>query len=244
MFQLPFLHCINLKTIKMELTVASWNIEKNGQSSTFDKQSKVSDFIDQCCNNYQISVIFLCEVHSSRTLDYQSYLTATYGDDYYVNFFDGGYSNAYILLIRKDTGLNFSYDTLKYMNRKVVIVHKEDEVIPAVILAHFKSGQTGLTKDQIENAADSLNEMSVNKWAIMGDMNWDYSRVDKLDLGFSVESGSCYRDQTQKSGGILDWCLAGNHVDLIPIDLTDKFDSSMFDMTGPDHKPIIFSLTM
>ncbi len=72
----------------MAIIVASWNIEKNGQSSTDIKQGKVSDFLARCCS-YGITVIFLCEVHSSRIADYTSYCASVYGGQLQYRFVAG-----------------------------------------------------------------------------------------------------------------------------------------------------------
>jgi len=59
---------------------------------------------------------------------------------------------------------------------------------------------------------------------------------------FKTFAHSCWKDQTQKHGGILDWCLTGQFIKGIPFDLTTFFPKEIYDMQGPDHKPVIFIL--
>ena len=224
----------------MNLTVASWNIEKNGQSSGFEKQSKVSDFIDVCCKTLSVTVVFLCEVHSARKDDYKAFLNTVYGRDYRVDCLDGGNSNGYILLTRHDAGIQVSQDTLRNLNRGVLFLAYQDF---SLCLAHFKSGQTGLTKDQLVSAADFLEGSGgyTGKWGITGDMNWDFSKVNQLTLPHGAKARTCWTDQTQKRGGILDWCLAGHATEATPVDMEKLFSRETFDMAGPDHKPTLFN---
>lgn len=218
-------------------TVAVWNIEKNGQSSKDIKQEKVSEFIDSCCK-YGIDVIFLCEVHSTRLKDYNSFIGSVYSAfGYKVHAFEGGHSNAYILLVRSEANVQLSYDELKGLNRKIVLVLINGVY---VCLAHFKSGQTGLTKDQLQQAADSLDGLAGSCWMITGDMNWDYSKFDELKRPGGAHAATCWKDQTQAKGGILDWAMAGGRVALKPVG-ESLFSPTMIDMQGPDHRPVVFT---
>ncbi len=221
----------------MSLTIASWNIEKNGQSSTLDKQVKVNHFIDSCVE-INIPIIFLCEVHSARVDDYKTYLSTLY-KGYNVDSLPGGYSNAYVILTRKNLSIEISHSNLKGLNREAILIQIDDF---SLILTHFKSGQTNLTKDQLVNASLFLEEISSGRWAIIGDMNWDYSRYNELFNNFKTFAYSCWSDQTQKHGGILDWCLTGQFIKGTPFDLTTFFSKEIYDMQGPDHKPVIFIL--
>ncbi|TRV45045.1 MAG: LamG domain-containing protein [Microcystis panniformis Mp_MB_F_20051200_S9] len=223
-----------LKSIK----IASWNIEKNGQSSTLEKQSKVSDFIATCIE-LEITVIFLCEVHSTRVDDYVAFLISTYGETYRVESLPGGYNNAYVFLIRQNASIEVNYGQLFALNRAGLILQSGELFC---VLAHFKSGQTGLTKNQIENAAEFLQDIGgkSGKWAITGDMNWDYQNCNKLNLPECALEYTCWSDQTQAKGGILDWCLAGTSTQVIPWDVENLFNKSINDMTGPDHRPVVF----
>ena len=226
----------------MHVTIASFNIEKNGQSSDPSKQTKVSDFIDLCCKR-RVDIIFLCEVHKVRIQDYVEFLREVYLD-YSCDFLDGGYSNAYVVLCRKSAGFTLSFDGLKGLNRNFLLCHIENKV--AIGFAHFKSGQTNLTKDQIEAGADFMNGFTNNtgRWAIVGDMNWDMHRFNELNLPANSRAATCWSDMTQKSGGILDWCLAGWGVALAPADGVKDFNPAFQVMDGPDHRPVVFRLEL
>jgi hypothetical protein len=223
----------------MSFSVASWNIEKNGQSSDDIKQEKVSEFVDFCCHNY-IDIIFLCEVHSARLSDYDGFIGSVYASrGYRVLPFTGGHSNAYILIVRNDINAELSFDTLKGLNRQIVLV-KVSGVY--VCLAHFKSGQTGLTRDQLQQAAQALDEIAPGRWMITGDMNWEYGNLAALATPGGSYAVTCWTDMTQAKGGILDWCLSGGAVAVTPVD-GSIFSASMADMSGPDHRPVIFGAT-
>jgi endonuclease/exonuclease/phosphatase family metal-dependent hydrolase len=221
----------------MAYTVACWNIEKNGQSSDIDKQANVSEFIQLCVNN-KIDVIFLCEVHSARVNDYLGFLRQVY-QTYSVNSLAGGYSNAYVLLIRNGVNLAVSQDTLKGLTRGALILHEERRFM--LCLAHFKSGQTGLTKDQLQEAAKFLDGAQPASWVIIGDMNWDYANRGNLTLPGNTHAHTCWADMTQAKGNILDWCITGGLVSAEPWALSNRLATTMTDMTGPDHRPIIFT---
>ncbi len=219
-------------------TVAVWNIEKNGQSSEDIKQEKVSEFVDFCCKN-GIDLIFLCEVHSARLNDYGEFIGSVYSTfGYKVYRFQGGHSNGYILIVRDSAHAELSYDELKGLNRKIVLA-KINGVY--VCLAHFKSGQTGLTKDQLQQAAQALDGLANSRWLITGDMNWDYSKRDELKLPGGAHAATCWKDMTQAKGGILDWCLAGGPVAVEPME-DSLFSPTMADMQGPDHRPVVFAV--
>ena len=79
------------------MLIASWNIEKNGQSSADIKQTLVSGFIDYCLNELKVDILFLCEVHSARVDDYASYVASTY-PGYTSCGAHGGRSNCYIII--------------------------------------------------------------------------------------------------------------------------------------------------
>jgi len=229
----------------MEISIASWNIEKNGKSSDQEKQTKVSNFIDQCCTdgetNKKVSIIFLCEVHSAQVENYRSFLSSTYSEDYDVHYLSGNYSNNYIILIQKKLGIQISHDSLKHLNRDAVFLQTEDNSF-SIILAHFKSGQTNLTKDQLVNSVKFLQGITAGRWAITGDMNWDYNKAEELGL-ITVKKETCWHDETQKHGGILDWCLFGQSTNVIPWNLKQYFPEDTFNMQGPDHKPVIFDIS-
>ncbi|MEP2707573.1 MAG: hypothetical protein ABJQ71_20060 [Roseibium sp.] len=223
------------------IRIASFNIEKNGQSSDPLKQVKVADFI-AICVDLGIEVVFLCEVHSARIGDYVDFLRAVYGGIYRVEFLAGGHSNAYVFLVRHDLGAFLSYDGLLGLNRNLFLFHIEGEI--AIGFAHFKSGQTGLTKSQIQNAAGFLQDITNNtgRWAIAGDINWDLSNFGDLTLPAYSSACSCWPDMTQKHGNILDWCVAGSSVAIDPVSGPDFFPAEFQVMDGPDHRPCIFAL--
>jgi len=225
----------------MAYTIASWNIEKNGVSSTDIKQEKVSEFLVLCCK-YGITVIFLCEVHSSRVDDYLAYCRGVYGGQYEIGSLPGGHSNAYILLYRKDVSIVVSQDKLKGLNRGAIILNLPNNVF--LCLAHFKSGQTGLTKDQLQQASGFLEGACPGHWVITGDMNWAYGNATGLTLPPGSRPATCWTDQTQVKGGILDWCLVGAALKVETVDVANLFPPAMNDMSGPDHRPIIFSIDL
>ena len=223
------------------ISIASFNIEKNGQSSELLKQTKVSDFIDYCSNR-AVDLIFLCEVHSARIVDYISHLKEIYGEGYACEFLEGGHSNAYVILARRSSGFDLSFDGLAGLNRNFLLCHIENKV--AIGFAHFKSGQTGLTKDQIEAAADFMNTFTngTGRWAITGDMNWDLHRYSELALPNGSHNATCWLDMTQRHGGILDWCLAGSSVQLAAANGPNEFNPGFQTMDGPDHRPVLFKI--
>ena len=223
------------------ISIASFNIEKNGQSSELLKQQKVSDFIDYCCKR-AVDLIFLCEVHSARISEYVTHLREVYGQDYAREYLDGGHSNAYVILARRLAEFNFSFDGLRGLNRNFLLCHIDDKV--AIGLAHFKSGQTGLTRDQIEAGADFMNTFtnSTGRWAIAGDMNWDLRRYNELALPAGSHNATSWLDMKQIQVGILDWCLAGGGTQLAAADGPSEFNPAFQVMDGPDHRPVLFQI--
>jgi hypothetical protein len=221
------------------ITIAAFNIEKNGQSSDPFKQQKVSEFVDYCCKR-GTDLIFLCEVHAARIQDYMEFLKKVYSEHYLCESLDGGHSNAYVVMHKKSVGFSLSYDQLNHLNRNFLLCTIDNKL--GVGFAHFKSGQTGLTKNQIESAAEFLNSMLGDTWAIAGDMNWDMSNFNKLKLPAGSHCASCWPDMTQKSGGILDWCLAGKGVILTAANGYTEFHHDFQTMDGPDHRPVLFQL--
>jgi len=221
------------------ITIAAFNIEKNGQSSDPLKQQKVSEFVAFCCNR-GVDVIFLCEVHSARVGDYVNFLRSVYSEHYACESLDGGYSNAYVVLHKKSVGFTLSYDQLNHLNRNFLLCTIDGKL--GVGFAHFKSGQNGLTRNQIENAAEAMHGMFNGLWAIAGDMNWDMSNFNNLNLPAGSHCASCWPDMTQASGGILDWCLAGNKVTVTPANGYTEFHQDFQTMDGPDHRPVLFDL--
>jgi hypothetical protein len=114
----------------------------------------------------------------------------------------------------------------------------------SLVLAHFKLGQNGLAKDQLESAARALDEMSPGRWAILGDMNWDYNKAGQLALPANSHGRTMWPDRTQVQGGILDWCLAGRRTTVDSADSPQNiFTPEIIDMTGPDHRPIVFQIS-
>lgn len=230
------------------MLIASWNIEKNGQSSVLEKQSKVSDFIDRCCNptdGLGVDLLFLCEVHSARYDDYKQFLQQTY-QQYSTTEFAGGNSNYYVVMRRvSDTLAYIGYAKLPELNRYLVVYAQAGCYVG---FAHFKSGQLPLTARQIKASAKLLESKTTSNWLITGDMNWDYSKRSELALADKNDSTliappgtkaySVWPDATQKSGGILDWVLCGKNCTVAGMDIS-RWPAEFFDMQGPDHKPLI-----
>lgn len=67
-------------------------------------------------------------------------------------------------MIRIKINLVLSQDTLKGLNRGALILHDERRFM--LCLAHFKSGQTGLTRDQLQQASRFLGDAQPSAWAI------------------------------------------------------------------------------
>lgn len=223
------------------ITIASYNIEKNGQSSELLKQEKVSDFIDSAVD-LGFHIIYLCEVHSARIQDYVDHLRSVYGNSHRVEFLEGGHSNASVFLIAHELDAVLSYDELKGLNRNLFHCYIDGEI--AIGFAHFKSGQTGLTKSQLENAAKFLEGFTNDsgRWAITGDMNWDMKNAAALSMPAGSSAYTCWSDMTQKHGNILDWCAAGSSTRVQPVDGPGFFAPAFQVMDGPDHRPVAFTV--
>ena len=223
----------------MPYRVACWNVEKNGQTSALDKQAKVSQFIDTCIG-WGVDVVFLCEIHSARVDDYDGFAKGVYGmRGYDCATVPGAYSNNYVVMWRRDRKVfDLGHAPLLGLNRSLLAFELDNKL--AVGLAHFKSGQSGLTKSQLEHAAGALESFKPGYWAVLGDMNWDFGNAGALAVPAGSHSASCWADQTQANGGILDWTLAGWAVNVKPFPLSDLLPGAMCDMTGPDHRPVIF----
>lgn len=223
------------------MLIATWNIEKNGQSSSLEKQSKVSDFIDRCCNatdGLGVDLLFLCEVHSCRFDDYRSYLEQAYAA-YAIHVFSGGNSNYYVVMMKRSSTLGFIVELpLKGLSRSLAVYAESGCYIG---LGHFKSGQTALTESQLRDTCAFLEAKSASNWALSGDLNWDYENRAKLELPAGTKSFTLWTDATQRSGGILDWVLNGKNTSICGMDLSG-WPKAYTDMSGPDHKPLIFRI--
>lgn len=224
------------------ITIASFNVEKNGQSSTDLKNTIVNDFIAFCIDK-KTGIIFLCEIHSSRLDDYVLHLISVYQGSYNVEGFPGGHSNGYVLIVRRDLQVKCSSSPLLGLNRDCVVCSIPGEI--SIAFAHFKSGQTGLTSWQLTHTAQQLEgaASTKGKWAIAGDMNWDIRNAGKLvGMPHGWHFASCWPDKTQRSGNILDWCAAGSTVGLVAEDGYAFFPKEYQGMNGPDHRPVYFTL--
>ncbi len=221
------------------MRIGSFNIEKNGKSSTLDKQTQVEFFLSKCCSgdDWNADIVFLCEIHSAQTDNYSSYLASVY-PLYRVCAFTGGYSNGYIVMVKAFEKLQVcSQGSLHGLNRDLIAIEVSgvNGYTGYVFLAHFKSGQTGLTKSQLKSCT-ALG----GRWVATGDLNLDYTKVGQLDtagLAYDCWGGQ----QTQAKGGILDWVLASADVTVNVVDITGL--AHIFDMSGPDHRPILFDVT-
>ena len=223
-------------------TVASWNIEKDGQSSTIEKQTKISSFVDDCIND-AVDLIFLCEVHCARQQDFRDFLEEAYGDKgYEIRITPGGNSNAYVTLARVKTVEYYSKVQLWNLNRYLVLYTVGSFLVG---LAHFKSGQTKQTKIQVQDAVSLLEKKQTGSWMLTGDMNWEYSNRDELDLDDmkNLDSYAMW-DCTQKKGGILDWAIGGRYTSVSGYTPFKRHANEEYlNMEGPDHKPAIYSIS-
>lgn len=227
------------------MLIASWNIEKNGVSSTDIKQTMVSGFVDYCLNDLRVDILFLCEVHSSRLEDYRSYVAENYRH-YCVDSFSGGYSNCYILIYKATGNIRILGDqhlvglTRDIITVEVTSVHNNFNGFMG--FAHFKSGRTNLTRNQLEDTINFFAGASNGAYFITGDLNWDYSDYPSLTL--NAANAVKQWDVTQAKGGCLDWGVYG------PMTQASAFDFSgvvaqnpeLCAMQGPDHKPVIFEV--
>lgn len=220
------------------MRVASFNIEKNGKSSTDIKQGQVSTFLDNCCSNkyWDVDLVFICEMHYAQLENYTLALSAMY-PGYKVASFNGGHSNGYIVLAKDDPSISIdSQGHLFALNRDLIAVEVNgfNGYSGYVILAHFKSGQNKITKTQIQ----SCTGMGGN-WVVTGDINYDYNNAHQL--GVNGKAYECWNGlPTQAHGNILDWVLASPSVEVKAVDITELKD--VFDMSGPDHRPIVFDI--
>ncbi len=218
------------------MRIASFNVEKDGQSSTLDKQAQVNFFIEHCCKELCVDLIFLCEIHSARLKDFVEFLATVYGE-YRVASFTGGYSNGYVIMAKKTADIDIaSQGDLFGLSRPLLLAKAQgvNKYTGYVLLAHFKSGGTGLTKKEIEFCATFAA-----KWVLTGDLNYDFKNLTNLNppgVGYECWKGK----STHAKGGILDWVLASLDVKVEPVDLTPL--ETTFDMTGPDHRPIVFDI--
>jgi hypothetical protein len=221
------------------MRIGSFNVEKNGKSSTQVKQTQVDGFLYNCCTSghWDADIVFLCEIHSAQINNYRDNLASMY-PSYSVHAFTGGYSNAYIVLVKAFEQLQvISQGNLLGLNRDLIAVEAQGVAgyTGYVFLAHFKSGQTGLTRSQLKSCT-ALG----GRWVATGDLNLDYANVGQLDtagLAYDCWGGQ----QTQAKGGILDWVLASADVTVNVVDITGL--AHIFDMSGPDHRPILFDVT-
>jgi len=152
--------------------------------------------------------------------------------------FTGGYSNGYIVMVKSFEALQVcSQGSLHGLNRDLIAVEAAgvNGYTGYVFLAHFKSGQTGLTKSQLK----SCTALGGN-WVATGDLNMEYqkcratrySRARIRMLGRSTDP--------KQRAEILDWVLASVDVQVVPVDITHL--DTVFDMSGPDHRPILFDV--
>ncbi|WP_271407779.1 endonuclease/exonuclease/phosphatase family protein [Pseudomonas sp. Q1-7] len=220
------------------MRIGSFNIEKNGLSSTEIKQSQVDTFIDNCCSNshWDADLVFICEVHSGQLANYRSHLGDRY-PSYNVWAFEGGYSNGYIVMAKAFQCIEVvAQGNLRGLNRELIAAHATSVggYTGYIFLAHFKSGQTNLTKSQLLNCT-ALD----GNWVVTGDLNFDYNNLSSLNppgIGYECWNGQ----STQAKGGILDWVLGSPNVQVTPVDITAMAND--FDMSGPDHRPILFDI--
>ncbi len=227
------------------MLIASWNIEKNGQSSADVKRTMVSGFIDYCLADLNVDLLFLCEVHSARVDDYVTYIISNY-INYSVTPIHGGYSNCYLVIQKRTGNITVVGDEhLQGLNRSLAIVHVTSlhfDFNGLIGLAHFKSGRTSLTRDQIRGAVDFLNDASNGSYFITGDLNWDYN--DFARLAVDAERIKQW-DITQRRGGCLDWAIFGRGTLAASFDFSalGRSNPDLFSMNMPDHKPVIFEIS-
>jgi hypothetical protein len=224
------------------MRIGSFNIEKSGESSVFDKKAQVESFVSSCCSadEWNADLVFLCEVHAALMSKFVEFFKDTY-TQYNVISHHGGGSNNYIILSFAFKEIEVaSQGNLYGLTRDLVAVEAKNvnHFTGTILLAHFKSGQNNLTKTQIQ-ACVKLG----SAWVATGDLNWTFGNVVKLDVPATAHS--CWGDMpTHKSSNgntaILDWVLASDDVTVTPVDITQK--AADFDMEGPDHRPILFDV--
>jgi exonuclease III len=222
------------------MRIACFNVEKNGASSTMDKQTQVDGFIERCCEEkgWDCDVIFLCEIHNKQASNYVEAIQSRY-HAYRVEYFPGAGSNYYVVIVKAFAKLVVcSQGDMKGVHRELINVQASgvNGFTGDIMLAHFKSGGSGLTKSQLTSSSST----SLCRWVVAGDMNWDFGRLAELNppgLGYDCWNGK----PTHKSGSRLDWVLADPNTTVKPVDITGMEDT--FNMGGPDHRPILFDVT-
>ncbi|GAB5350213.1 endonuclease/exonuclease/phosphatase family protein [Alteriqipengyuania sp. 357] len=229
----------------MAIYVAWFNVEKVGRSSPQDKETIASHFLDYCFRS-EFDIVTLLEIHSMRKTDIASYINSVYGSHYSAGFINGGYSNAYVCAIRNATTTYDGSVPLVGLNRQVAefSTSVSGGFRLKTYLAHFKSGQTGLTSTQIRRAVRAAETNSGGTWMIGGDMNWDFHRRDELDLPRGVKAFSYWPDSTQRSGNILDWTVYSNNLNIKGAGISEfkRRHPEFGAMAGPDHKPVALQI--
>lgn len=224
----------------MKLTVASWSLGKDGQSSLDIKQEKVGGFIEYCCNFPGVDVVFLSEVHSAMVYGYKLYVQAVYGKNYTVYSQTESSLSAYVVLVRNNAGVEVCHDIQKAMGQTMVLLKAEDFLIG---FPHAQSGQASPQQSQMENAARLLQQLGggQGKWAMTGGMNWEYKDAHLLAIPEGAKCLTCWNGQTRRQGGILDWCIAGGAVAVTPGRVDMMFPPYVNNMKNPDCRPVVFS---
>ncbi|MAK97662.1 MAG: hypothetical protein CL803_04710 [Citromicrobium sp.] len=229
----------------MAIYVAWFNVEKVGRSSPQIKETIISHFLDYCFRS-EFDIVTLLEIHSARETDIADHINSVYGPAYSATVVHGGHSNSYVCAIRTKTTTFDGSVKLVGLNRDVAefSTSASGGFKLKIYLAHFKSGQTGLTSKQLREAVDAAAKTSGGTWLIGGDLNWDFDRKDALGLPEDVKFFSYWSDSTQRKGSILDWALYSDNLKIKAAGISEfkRKHSEFGDMSGPDHKPVALQI--
>ncbi|MEL7690672.1 endonuclease/exonuclease/phosphatase family protein [Citromicrobium bathyomarinum] len=229
----------------MAIYVAWFNVEKVGRSSPREKEIITNHFLDYCFRS-EFDIVTLLEIHSARETDIASYINSVYGPAYSATVVHGGHSNSYVCAIRTRTTTFDGSVKLVGLNRDVAefSTSASGGFKLKTYLAHFKSGQTGLTAKQLREAVDAAAKNSGGTWMIGGDLNWEYDRREALGLPGDVKFFSYWSDSSQRKGGILDWALYSDNLKIKAAGISEfkRKHSEFGDMSGPDHKPVALQI--
>ncbi len=229
------------------MIIASWNIEKCGISSSENKRAALDCFIyDNTVDGYA-DLVFLCEVHNARVDDFIEYLTAVVGETYRIDWVSGNYSNNYVYLIKKERFKQEDVVRVSTWRNERPMLALQCSIGSGTVyvgLIHAKSGRTGLTKTQLNNAMEWLQARSHDKWLLTGDLNWSFDDYDQLSPPDGSKYVSCWPDMTQRRGGILDWAIYGKYTTVTANALSQlrTLDQEVLDCSEMDHRPVIFSV--
>lgn len=114
----------------------------------------------------------------------------------------------------------------------------------AIGCLHAKSGQTGLTKHELESYTGYLST-KYTYWLLFGDLNWSFRNAYKLSIPKGAVCISCWKNESQRKGSVLDWCIYSKSTLTITARSSPSFrfmPPLMTSMTTTDHKPVQYDV--